>query len=263
MSETTTRARPAGATTIERPAILKTPLARIGLIIPSSNRLAEPQFRHCLPDDIGVHTTRLRMTGPWHKPLGQIHDFIRGAAGALADSECDVIVFNCTGGAMQDGAEEEARVLDLIKAETGAEALSTGEAVVEALNAVDIRSMVLLSPYVQATNDAEIAYLESLGFSVLADRALGLGGGTSYITVDPGTWMAEARALMRADADGLFLSCTNTTQIEIVGAFEAEFDRACVNSNQAVMWAALTRLQDKLGRPPVIEGLGRLLAPAA
>lgn len=263
MSDTTTKPRPAGAIAQDRPAILKTPLARIGLMIPSSNRLAEPQFRHYLPGDIGVHTTRLRMTGPWHKPLGQIHDDIRAAAGALADSECDVIVFNCTGGAMQDGAEEEARVLDLIAGETGAIALSTGEAVVEALKAVGIRSMVLLSPYVQKTNDAEVAYLENLGFSVPADRALGLPGGTSYITVEPGTWMDEARALMRDDVDGLFLSCTNTTQIEIVDAFESEFDRACVNSNQAVMWAALTKLAPKLGRPPVIEGLGRLLAPAA
>ena len=65
-----------------RAAILETPKARVGIIIPSSNRLAEPQLRHYLPAEIGLHTTRLRMTGPWHKPLGEIHDAIKQAAGA-------------------------------------------------------------------------------------------------------------------------------------------------------------------------------------
>ena len=90
------------------------------MIIPSSNRLAEPQFRHYLPDDIGVHVTRLRITGPWHRPLDEIGDAVREAAGCLADSQCDVIVFNCTGGAMAGGAAAEARLLELIAEESGA-----------------------------------------------------------------------------------------------------------------------------------------------
>ena len=97
-----------------RPALLATPKARIGLIIPSSNRLTEPQFRHYLPEDIAVHVTRLRITGPWHRPLDEIGDAVREAAGCLADCQCDVIVFNCTGGAMADGAAAEARLLKLI-----------------------------------------------------------------------------------------------------------------------------------------------------
>ena len=34
---------------------LPTPLARIGLIIPSSNRLTEPQLRHFAPLELGIH----------------------------------------------------------------------------------------------------------------------------------------------------------------------------------------------------------------
>ena len=36
---------------------LPTPLARIGLIIPSSNRLTEPQLRHFAPPSLGIHAT--------------------------------------------------------------------------------------------------------------------------------------------------------------------------------------------------------------
>ena len=246
-----------------RPALLETPKARIGVIIPSSNRLTEPQFRHFLPDTVGVHVTRLRMTGPWHRPLDEIGDAVREAAGCLADSECDVIVFNCTGGAMADGAEAEARMIELITEETGAAALSTGGAVVDALRAVNITSMVLISPYVQATNDAETAYLHSLGFEVLNDVALGLPGGTGYIKVPPERWLEAAHEAITPGADGFFFSCTNTTQIEIVEQVERQFSLPAVNSNQAVIWRALTVLAPKLGGPDAICGPGQLFRRTA
>lgn len=247
-----------GAEDAARPALLAMPRARVGLIIPSSNRLSEPQFRHYLPDDIGVHVTRLRMTGPYHRPLDEIGDRVREAAGCLADSECDVVVFHCTGGAMADGVEAEARVLELIAEESGAIALSTGDAVVDALRALSITSMVLISPYVQATNDAEKAYLEILGFRVVNDVALGLPGGTSYIKVPPERWLEESVGAVTPEADGLFLSCTNTTQIEILERAEAATGLPAVNSNQAVMWRALRELAPKLGGTGAITGPGRL-----
>ena len=246
-----------------RPALLETPKARIGVIIPSSNRLTEPQFRHYLPDTIGVHVTRLRMTGPWHRPLDEMADAVREAAGCLADSECDVIVFNCTGGAMADGAEAEARMMELIAQETGATALSTGEAVVDALKAVGMTSMVLISPYVQATNDSEIAYLHSLDFKVLNDVALGLPGGTSYIKVPPERWLEAAEEAFSPEAQGLFFSCTNTTQIEVVEQVESIYGLPAVNSNQAVMWRAICALAPKLGGPKAISGPGRLFQHTA
>lgn len=247
-----------------RPAILATPKARLGLIIPSSNRLTEPQFRHYAPPALGIHVTRLRMTGPWHKPLPEIHEKVREAAGALADAGCDAIVFHCTGGAMEDGPEAEAAVVELIRAETGAIAMATGEAIVAALRNLDIRTMVLVSPYRQSVNDAERVYLGGLGFEVVHDIALNLKGGNDYVTVEPARWLALSLKAMaaHADADALFLSCTNTTQIEIVAEAERRTGRPCINSNQAVLWAATRALAPKLGGWPRIGGLGRLFGNA-
>ena len=36
---------------------------RIGLIVPASNTAAEAQFQRYAPAGVGVHTTRLRLTG--------------------------------------------------------------------------------------------------------------------------------------------------------------------------------------------------------
>ena len=58
---------------------------RIGFIIPASNRLAEPQFHTYAPAGVGVHFSRLRMTGKWRKPLAELKPSLAETALALSD----------------------------------------------------------------------------------------------------------------------------------------------------------------------------------
>jgi len=60
--------------------------ARIGLIIPSSNRLTEPQFHAYAPPGVGIHVTRLRMTGKWRKPFSELKGPLAEAAAAISDA---------------------------------------------------------------------------------------------------------------------------------------------------------------------------------
>ena len=71
---------------------------------------------------------------------------------------------------------------------------------------------------------------------------------------------ALARKHDRPDADGIFLSCTNTTQIEAVAPIEEALGKPVVNSNQAVLWGCLKRLKARLGAVPPMPSLGRLMA---
>ena len=238
---------------------LATPSARLGLIIPSSNRLSEPQFIHFTPLDLAIHVARLRMSGPWKKPFSELMDDIEQAATVLADTKPDLIVFHCTGASMQEGPEGDAHLLDLIRKWTGIEAISTGGAVVEALKAFGIKRPILISPYVQEINDREIAYLRALGVDVVHDVALGLNGTDEYIKVMPERWVDVAIRNDRPEADAYFLSCTNTTQIEAVSAIEEALGKPVINSNQAVLWASLKRLSGKLAPRAPSQGPGRLM----
>ena len=239
---------------------LPTPLARIGLIIPSSNRLTEPQLRHFAPPELGIHITRLQMTGKWNRPLAQLTADIERAAGALADAKVDIVVFHCTGHAMEDGPGGDARTRELIKSATGIEAISTASAIQEALGVLKLKRLILLTPYDQDTNDHEIDYLRQIGLTVVHDVALALPGSDDYLAQPPGRWVELAAEHARDDADGYFLSCTNTTQIEAIEAIERKLGKPVVNSNQAVLWACMKRLRHKLGPARPAPGLGRLVA---
>ena len=92
------------------------------------------------------------------------------------------------------------------------------------------------------------------------DVALALPGSDHYLAQPPERWVALAVEHARDDADGYFLSCTNTTQIEAIEPIERKLGKPVVNSNQAVLWACMKRLRPKLGAAEPAPGLGRLVA---
>jgi maleate isomerase len=236
---------------------LAEPRARIGLIIPSVNRMTEPQFNHYAPEGLGIHVARGRVAGQPSRTVAELTDEIAHAAGTLADAHPDLIVFHCTHTSMKEGADGEARIINLIRKTTGIDALSTSSLVKDALRALGLRKLVVLSPY--QSNDNIIDYLAAAGFTVVNDVALKCKTAADFEAITPQRWLELAKENDRPDADGIFLSCTNTTQIEAVAAIEEALGKPVVNSNQAVLWGCLKRLKQKLGGVPAMPDLGRLM----
>lgn len=247
------------AATIERTPVaspLPAARARIGMIIPSVNSMTELQFNHFAPAGLGVSVARARVAGQWKRPLPQMADEIATSARLLSDVAPDLIVFHCTDSSMSQGPQGEGAILDIIRDATGIEALATSRLVLEALQALGLRKLVLLSPY--QTNRNVIDYLQATGFTVVHDVALELGP-LDFAKVTPREWTELAREHDRKEADGIFLSCTNTTQIEAIADIERALGKPVVNSNQAVLWGCLKRLQARLGPLPAMPELGRLM----
>jgi maleate isomerase len=236
---------------------LEVPLARVGLIIPSVNRLSEPQFIHFAPPGLGVHVTRARIAGQWRKPVAELEPIIAAAAGALGDATPDLIVYHCTDSSMREGLDGERRILDIVRRAAGIEAVSTSALVAEALDALGVKKLVIVSPY--QDNDVIDAYLRSCGFAVVHDVALRLTGHEAS-DATPQHWIETTLAQARDEADGYFLSCTNTTQMEAIEDLEAALGKPVVSSNQAVLWGAIRRLRAKLGDEVAMPRLGRLMA---
>ena len=234
---------------------------RIGLIIPSSNRMTEPQFHRYAPAGVAVHVARVQMTGRHKKPIAALLDAVGAAASSLADARCNPIVFHCTGTSMAEGLEGEAALVRRVAEESGATAFSTAQAILEALKALGLLRVVLFSPYPQSTNDHKKEFLGAHGIEVVHDVALDVGMSDDYIRVPATRWIALAREHARIAADGFFLSCTNTTQIEAIQTIERETGKPAVNSNQATLWAALRRAPT-FGAVPRIPELGQLFVHA-
>src|SRR6201998_2589379 len=121
---------------------------------------------------------------------------------------------------MKEGADGERRILDLIRRTTGIEALSTSSLVNDALHALGLKNLVVLSPYM--SNAPIIAYLGAAGFTVVRDVALQCKSAADFEAITAQRWVELVKENDTPEADGIFLSCTNTTQIEAVAVLDKE-----------------------------------------
>jgi maleate isomerase len=232
--------------------------ARAGLIIPSSNRQVEQEMVRWFPPALQPHIARLRMTMAHHRPLREQLPRITEAAGTLDDARCEVVVFHCTGTAMEEGPAGEARIREALRAGTRAKVTTTAGAVDGALRSVWARRIVLFTPADGTTTETEAEFLRTQGFDIVATHALNLGGSDDFCRAPSSFWY-ETVVAARCETDAYFVSCANIACFDVIADLERTLDRPVVTSNQAVLWEAL-RLA---GVDAPIPGLGRLLVRPA
>ncbi len=230
------------------------PRARLGFIIPASNRMVEPQMTRLCPPGVVPHFMRLRMTNKYKRPLPELLPTIIDAAGHLMDAKCDIVVFQCTGTSMSGGVDMDNHVVSEIASATQRPAISTAGAVKAALAALGARRLVFISETEQAGHDKKLKFLKEAGYEILADRCAGLSGSDEYCVTPPAFWYDIAMTLRNDAADAIFISCANISSIEIIADLERDSKKPVVTSNQAALWCALRTL----GLPDVVPGLGTL-----
>jgi len=230
------------------------PRARIGFIIPSSNRMVEPQMQRYSPQGVQPHFVRLRMTNKHKRPLPELMPRILDAAEHLMDSKCEIVVFQCTGTSMSGGVDMDKHVVREIAKAAQCPAISTASAVNAALSALNAKRLVFMSETKQKAHDEKLKYMREAGYDIVADRAASLENSDAYCTTPARFWYDLALSLKDDRAEAYFISCANIHAIDVIEDLEKALQRPVVTSNQAALWCALRTL----GLPDVVPSLGSL-----
>jgi len=230
-------------------------VARLGLMVPSSNTTMEPEFYRMLPKGFSVHTARLRLREVTVKGLAEMEERIEEEAGKLADAGIGVIGYGCTSGSLFRGMGHDKMIEERIERASGIPAVATAGAVISALKALHVRKVATATPYIEEINSLEKKFLSANGFQVVDLKGLGikdnieigkLGGQDAYKLV---------MELRYDEADGIFISCTNFPTVESVGKLEKELRKPVISSNTATLWAMLKKCDVFIK----IRGFGKLL----
>jgi maleate isomerase len=211
---------------------------RLGMLLPSSNLVAEPEIPAMLPDGVSLHTTRLKLAGGSSSELLAMTEKVEEGAALIADCNPDLIVFHCTAVSTFDPAME-GKLKARIETTTGKRATATSEALIAAFRTFGARKIVLVSPYSPETNAREVAFLAHHQISVLREVGLNLDGGVAFAAVEPDEWYRLTIAHRHPDADAYFLSCTTIRAASVIEALERDLGKPVVTSNQAVAWHSL------------------------
>jgi maleate isomerase len=205
----------------------------------------EPEFWRMAPEGVSVHTSRVRLSEVTPDALRLMASEAVRAAEELATADVYVIVYGCTSGSLLEGVEWEERLRREIRERAGVEAITTAQAVVEALRALGIRRVAVATPYIDEINSRERSFLERSGFTVVRIRGLGIVRNTDIGRQPPWVAYRLAKEVAREagrSADGVFISCTNFRTIEVIELLESELQLPVVSSNTASMWLALRTL---------------------
>lgn len=231
--------------------------AKIGLIVPSRNVVMEPEFNHLVPPGVSVHTSRMFRTVPDVAVATQAEmmGYAEEAAQLVAAARVNVIILGCTSATFIGGTGNDEEINCQLTEKTGVPAITTSSAVVEALHALAVRKITIVTPYIAEVNEREQCFLEGYGFSVLAIGGFGLRSTYDIAAIQPSEIVRYAKSFDRPEGEALFLSCTNLRGTEAVEKLERELKKPVISSNQASLWLALKRLN--ISDP--IEGCGQLL----
>lgn len=227
-------------------------MKRIGLLLPSSNTTMEPEFYAMAPDGVSIHTARMMLYDVTPESLESMAGDAVNAAELLATAGVDVMVYGCTSGSLVKGIVWEANLVKELQKATETPTVTTGGAVVEALNVVGATNVTVVTPYIDELNRLEKTFLEAHGFHIATIKGLGLTDNQMIgrVTIN------EVRRLidLTPETNCLFVSCTNLPVTSMIQDLESQYNIPVVTSNQASMWSALR----SMSHGPV-EGYGTLL----
>ncbi len=151
-----------------------------------------------------------------------------------------------------NGPGHDTGISDRIQRATGVQAVTTTSAVLRALRTLDIRNIATATPYVEALDKKLTTFLEGNGFVVVNQNPLALTHDHGLHPLD--TVRQAAMDTDRAEADGIFISCTGLKTSAIIDDLENALGKPVVTANQASIWNAL----QLAGCDTRLDGLGQL-----
>lgn len=211
---------------------------RVGLIVPSTNTVMEPDLYRNLPAGVTVHTARMLLEGSVTIEAEELmlDVYLPECARQIGTLRPDVVVFGCTSaGALRGPAYERELAGELARA-TGAPTITIMGAVVEELRRLEGQSVALLTPYSREINDTIKESLETSGFSVPYVNGMDVQGAFNIAAVTPAEIVEYVREqLAGVESDCLFVSCANLRSVEVLSELRAVAGRPVLTSNQAVL----------------------------
>jgi maleate isomerase len=229
---------------------------RLGLIVPSSNTTMEAEYGRVLPDNITLHTGRMRLRDVTVEALVEMERSVEEEALKLADADVDIIGYGCTSGSLVKGLHHDKEIVSKIERVTNVPAVATAGAVVDALKSLKIRNIVVATPYIDEINTLEKKFLNGTDFEVVEIKGLSIVENTK-IGVTKGEVVIDlVKNLNHQDADSVFISCTNFPTINVIEKLEKTLHKPVISSNTATLWSMIKRS----GHEVKIEGIGQLFS---
>ncbi len=227
----------------------------MGLIVLKTDELIEFELgKLFLGLGLRVHQTRIESAPDVRlETLATMADGMTAAAAMLPlGADIRSIGYGCTSGATVIGEDRVAQFVNA--AHPDLPVTNPLSALKAACQALGVKRLGIVSPYVENVTDALCHAVEADGVSISAVGAFNQVDDQTVAQISPKSTLAGYLEVGAGDCDAVFASCTNLRAMEVIAEAEAALKKPVLCSNQILGWHML-RLSGNNSQP---VGYGKL-----
>ncbi|WP_120500839.1 aspartate/glutamate racemase family protein [Roseovarius sp. EL26] len=212
---------------------------KLGAIVLSTDETLEFEARQVLEGQ-GINLLHARipaMADVTPEKLATMADGMTSTA-ALLPSGMKAIAYACTSGATVIGPKEVERLVQ--QAHPDVPVTNPMTAVIEAIRALNVRRIALVTPYVPSVTAPMRAYLAENGIETVSEQSFGESEDSTVARIaERSTRDAMLQAAQAEGVQAVFASCTNLRTFGVVDEVESELNLPVISSNSALIWHLL------------------------
>lgn len=229
-------------------------MRHFGVLIPSTNTTVEIEYSRLLPATLQVHVGRLgkRAKTPFSPSLDADLAY---QSKMLGDARVEVVALAQTSASLFDD-DYDAKATRMMSEGAGVPALTSAQAIGDAVQALGARRIAIVSPYSpDAIARAKRYYESKYGLDVVALEGFDASDSYAIGLMGPENARDAFKRIDRPEIEVLVVPGGNFPTMPSIAAWEAEFGKPVITTNQAALWAMMKvmKMDEKL------PGLGRLL----
>lgn len=225
-----------------------------GVLIPATNTTAELEYTRLLPDTIQAHYARLGKAGDSAFAPSRDED-IAYQSKLLGSAKVEVVGL-CQTSASLFTDNYDAKARQWMSEGAGVPAITSAEAIGEAVKALDAQRIALVSPYSEAViGRARDYYQTRYALDVVAMEGFAATDAYAIGALGPEHATSAFDRIDRPDIEVLVVPGGNFPTMSHVQAWESRFGKPVITTNQALLWSMLAQM----GFSASLTGLGRLL----
>lgn len=225
-----------------------------GVLIPSTNTTVEIECR-LLPPAYQAHVGRLMTSAPGRTFAPSRDDDIDYQSRLLGTAKVELVILAQTSASLFADDYDDV-VTQRISAGAGVPAITSAQAIGRAVRVLRARRIALVSPYSATVNERAARYFESKhGLETIALEGFGATDSYAIGQLGPENARDAFTRINRPEIEVFVVPGGNFPTMASIAAWEQEFGKPVVTTNQASFWAML-RAFNTGGRIPTF---GRLL----
>lgn len=236
---------------------------KLGVIIPSTNTIVEPDFHRMAVPGVTPHMSRIHIRDQnldsdeaFVRLLEQIRIEIQYAIERVLTAEPHAMVMGMSAETFWDGMEGNRKFTQMISQWAGGLAVATGaEACEKALKLFEVKKIGVVTPYQPIGDKNVVKFFNDLGYDVAAIKGLRCPSAIAIAEVSEDDLRKALIEVNKPDVDVLVQVGTNLSMVGLADEAERWFKKPVIAINAATWWMALRSngIEDK------VYGCGALL----